>query len=367
VDVSYVQVKESDFDEAFVNALAEQKGPDVVMISQDKLLMHRNKLQPIPYTVISERGYLDTFVDEVSLFMFPEGSYGMPVFVDPIVMYWNKTLFENAGLAKVPTDWETFKSNYVIPLTEKTSALEINQSAVAFGEYDNVVHAKELISLLSMQAGTKIINKDANGRIKSEFSDQLGATIAPAIAALNFYTEFSDPQKILYSWNRALPDSQNYFLSRDLAMYFGFASEYRVLQEKNPNISFDIAMVPQPKQTNDKKTYGRMYAFAIPKQSQYTSTDLEAIRALTSAVSVQKFADLLGVAPARRDVVSLGQADAVKSVVYNSAIISEAWLDPEPDVTNGIFRNMVRSVTSGTARTTEAVTKAGLELSNLVR
>jgi hypothetical protein len=35
-----------------------------------------------------------------------------------------------------------------------------------------------------------------------------------------------------YSWNRSLPNSSDAFANGDLAIYFGFASEYAKMKEK---------------------------------------------------------------------------------------------------------------------------------------
>ena len=64
ISIKYVNKKAVDFDRDFVEALASGTGPDVVIISQDNLLRHRNKLFLIPFESYSERGYKDNFIEE---------------------------------------------------------------------------------------------------------------------------------------------------------------------------------------------------------------------------------------------------------------------------------------------------------------
>jgi ABC-type glycerol-3-phosphate transport system substrate-binding protein len=57
--------------------------------------------------------------------------------------------------------------------------------------------------------------------------------------------------------------SKSLFLSGSLATYFGFASEYYDLKNKNPNLDFDVAPLPQAKGERRAATYGKMYGFSI--------------------------------------------------------------------------------------------------------
>ncbi|MCD5396682.1 MAG: hypothetical protein LRZ98_00730 [Candidatus Pacebacteria bacterium] len=55
-----------------------------------------------------------------------------------------------------------------------------------------------------------------------------------------------------------MPNSRDVFLSGKLATYFGFSSELRGLRLKNPNLNFDIAMVPNPKKKEKKQVFARV-------------------------------------------------------------------------------------------------------------
>ena len=59
-------------------------------------------------------------------------------------------------------------------------------------------------------------------------------------SVLRFYTQFADPAKETYSWNKTFQNDKNAFISGKLAFYFGYASEYKDIQQKNPNLRFDI-------------------------------------------------------------------------------------------------------------------------------
>jgi ABC-type glycerol-3-phosphate transport system substrate-binding protein len=89
IEVDYVEKDPETFQAEFVNALAEGVGPDAVLLTDDLLYSQRNKLQPIPYTIFPQRDYLNTFIDGASIFVAKDGVLGIPLSIDPMVMYYN--------------------------------------------------------------------------------------------------------------------------------------------------------------------------------------------------------------------------------------------------------------------------------------
>src|SRR4051812_23720398 len=57
--VQYVQKDEHTFDNDLAQAIATGSGPDLILISQELLTTEQTKLSVIPFSVISERTYLD--------------------------------------------------------------------------------------------------------------------------------------------------------------------------------------------------------------------------------------------------------------------------------------------------------------------
>ncbi len=364
VRVNYVEKSVEGFDTEFLEALASDAGPDVFFLPSDKILKHRNKIFPIPYTAVSERQFKDAFIEGAEIYMAPEGVLALPVLVDPLVMYWNRSIFNQARITQPPKYWDEFY-NLANQISQKDGALNIQRSAVAFGEFGNVAHAKEIILNLAMQAGTPVVRWNS-GNVQTVFSGAMGKPIVPAEAAVNFYTEFSNPAKPSYSWNRSLPSSTSYFLSGDLGLYFGLASEIRDLQLKNPNLNFDVAPVPLSREGGSDVSFARFYGFAIAKSSKKINADFSVVSALAGRDAAAAFAANLRLPPVRRDLLGQKPSDAYLTVFYDSAIRAQSWLDPSPDETDAIFKSMIESITSGRARTGEAVRRADEEIKNLV-
>jgi ABC-type glycerol-3-phosphate transport system substrate-binding protein len=362
--VQYVEKKEEDFDANFIESLASGDGPDIFMLPSGKILKHRNKVFVIPYNVFTQRQFKDSFIEGAEIYMAPEGVLALPISVDPLVMYWNRSIFTDVKITEPPKYWDEFYSLANL-ISQKDGALNISRSAVAFGEFANISHAKEIILNLAMQAGTPVTTWNGD-KVQSVFGDSLGQPTIPAEAAVNRYTEFSDPAKSSYSWNRSLPDSTDYFLSGDLGLYFGFASEIGNLQLKNPNLNFDVAVVPTEREGKTNVSFANFNALAITKSSKNPSAAFSVISILSGADGAAAFSSISKLPPARRDLLNQKPVNAYESVFYDSAIRSRAWLDPSPTETDAIFKNMIESITSGRARTGEAVARASRELSSLL-
>lgn len=362
--VQYVQKSEESFDSEFVEALASGEGPDLFMLPSEKILKHRNKIYTIPFSVFTERQFKDAFIEGAEIYMMPDGVLALPVSVDPLVMYWNRTIFTNSKISQPPKYWDEFY-DLANSISKKDGALNIQQSTVAFGEFSNISHAKDIIVNLAMQSGTPVTGW-SNLRVVSVFADSFNKPTIPAEAAINFYTEFSNAAKTSYSWNRSLPNSTNYFLSGDLALYFGFASEARNLQVKNPNLNFDVAAVPVSREGGTDVSFGKFNALAITKSSKNAAAAYAVASVLSSGVGAAAFSEVFNLPPVRRDLLAKKQTDAYKSVFYDSALRSKTWLDPSSTETDSIFKSMIESITSGRARTGEAVVKANREISALL-
>lgn len=343
VGVSYEEMPLATFGEDLAEALAIGQGPDMVLISQELLASEQNKLAVIPFDSIPQRDYLDSFVPITELYLTSAGTYGVPTAVDPLVMYYNRAHFAGAGIPQPPTTWEAV-TGMGDRITQRQGGT-ITRSLLAFGEYENVPNARAILSLLLMQAGSPI-TQVTNGRLESAIT-RSSSSGNPVESALSFYTQFADPAKTAYSWNRAMPDARQAFLAGDLAIYFGYASEAASLRAGNPNLDFDMAPVPQPQSATSRITYARAYAFAIPKTSQNPSGALLAAEALAEPVHAYEGAQALGMAPAARSALRPRPEDRFQPVFYPEALIARGWLSPSPEDTDAVFGAMIRDITTG--------------------
>lgn len=353
--VEYQQFDPDYFDFELVNAIAEGRSPDIVVLSSNALTTHRSKLIPISAETITDRYFRDTYVDGAEIFKFEEGIYGIPFAVDPLMMYWNRDTLGSNGFAQAPLTWDSLVTEFVPRLTVRDTNRNIIKSALAFGEFANVTQAKGTLILLALQTGSKMVVAQ-----KERYEVALNESVtenapAPFEAAVQFYTDFSNAAGPRYSWNRAMDNDQTEFLGGDLSIYFGLGSEYEEIAQKNPNLNFDIARVPQGQNATALRTYGEFYAFAIPKASKNPQGAFAVANILTTKDTVALLTHELNLAPVRRDLVSVDDENAYRRVIIESAIIARGWLDPGDKESIDVFTQMVEDVVSNRLRVGDAV------------
>lgn len=359
--VQYVQKSESTFDSDLAQAIATGSGPDLVLISQELLVTEQTKLSVIPFSVISQRTYLDTYLPIFESFLAQNGTYGVPFAVDPLVMYYNRTALVQAGIASPPATWEGVTS--LTQQLTRASAGTVSQSTIPFGSYGNVENARAIVSLLLLQAGNTIsaVNSSGlHGTLTAVGSDN--AAVTPAQSALSFYTQFADPVKTVYTWNSAVSSARQAFLSGSLVFYPGFASELSSLQAANPNLDFDMTPIPQPQTTAQRITYGKAYAFAIPAAAKNQAGAQKVALALAGSTFAPMISQTLTMAPATRASLTPASNDRYAPVYYPQALIAKGWLSPSPATTDAIFSTMIRNITSGSLSIGDALNTANQAL-----
>ncbi|MFA4975686.1 MAG: extracellular solute-binding protein [Candidatus Paceibacterota bacterium] len=357
----YVEKSVDTFDSDLLEAFASGIGPDLFFISDDLAYKYSNKIYTIPYQSYPVNTFKNTFIGAGEVFLTSKGILAFPITVDPMMMYYSRSILDANGVVSPPVYWDEFTTLTPL-LTKKDEKGMIIKGTVAMGQFSNVLHAKDLLATLFMQTGS-LITAEKNGSLVSSFKDNVKQNLS---STLKFYTDFADPLKNVYSWNRSFSNSQDAFSTENLAFYFGFASELQSLVSKNPNQNFLVTSIPQIRDSNTKLTFGRVTGIAISSSSKNFNTAILASNLMTNGDFAPKLATSLGIAPARRDLVKIIPTDAYLPTFYKSALFSKSWLDPSSKDTNDIFRVMVEKVLSNSMTTGEAIKNADSKIGLLL-
>ena len=366
--LTYVQKDQATYESDITNALANGAGPDLFLLRQDYALKNAGKIAPMPQS-LSASQFHNTFIDAADPFFSSAGALGIPLFVDPLVLYWNGDMLGAAGFAKPPAYWEELPG-MTQAITKKSDAGSIIKSAIAFGEYSNVPHAKEILSALILQAGGSITQIDDAKRLSAALVARSGSAQQATENALRFYTQFADPSNSVdYTWSRALPDASKAFAAGDLALYVGYASEGPSIISANPNLNFAVASLPQIKDGNNSVSTAvdtaHVYALAVSRGAKNQRGAIVIANLLASPDYAKSLSSGLGIPSALRDVLSQ-PAQGASDLFNKAAIISRSWRDPDPEKTSDIFRAMIERVSTGALRLSDAVARANEELSQVI-
>lgn len=362
--IKYREISSDRFDQELIEAMADGRGPDIVILKDDSFLRHRNRIYKIPFETYSASDYSNAFISSSSVFQDESGSYALPAIVDPLVMYWNRDILSSAGMAAPPEYWDEMRG-LSERLTKTDGFLNIERSAVSLGTFENINNAKDLVSLLLMQSGSRIVSR-SGGRYVADFSQSSTNMSLPPSEALNFYTEFASPNKQAYSWNNSMPMSRDVFLAEDLAIYFGLASEERELIRANPNLNLGVSFIPQVRASDRRMTTGDMYGFAAIKNSKNFNHAFTAIFHLAGAEGVGYLDKATGLPSVRNSLLKEDPSRASSRIGVNSALVLRLWPDPERRETHAAFSRMISSVLSNEMSASDAVGRLQREISNLL-
>jgi ABC-type glycerol-3-phosphate transport system substrate-binding protein len=150
-------------------------------------------------------------------------------------------------------------------------------------------------------------------------------------------------------------------------MYVGQASELFSIQQKNPNLNFDVTDIPQVRGNTDKIDFAHVYAAAIVKQSKSAPGAFTFITSLTEGAALTALEAKTNLPSARRDLLSQLPTDPYRVVFYDAALIARAFVDPDPVQTSSIFGAMINSIESGQSQISDAVTTASQSLDDALK
>jgi multiple sugar transport system substrate-binding protein len=358
-----VQKSANTFDQDLLEALASGTGPDLFFLPDNLAFHYSNKIFTIPYTSYSLSTFKNVFSGAGEVFLTSKGILAFPMSIDPLMLYYNRSILDANGIVYPPSTWDDLVG-MAPSLTKKDDSGQLTESAVALGDFSNIVHAKDILVTLFMQTGNPITEEGSNGSFVSTLNSQTGNYDLPS--TLSFYTNFANPSNSAYSWNKSFSNSDDVFSVGNLAFYFGFASELQNLINKNPNQNFFVTGVPQIKNGAFKLTASRVTGLAISSASKNFTTAFTAASLLATSNFASEFATATGVAPARRDLLAIKPTDQYSPIFYSSALYARSWLDPSPTNTSTIFGGMVDNVLSGNMSVFNAVEDASAKLSLLL-
>lgn len=340
--------------------VANNSVPDLVLFPHEYLLYLSDRLVPIPAEAFSSREFKNTFAEAGEVFIGQNGIYAMPLAIDPIVLYWNRDILRSKGKMSPPSTWQDVYEMSVA-ITEKDSTGNIGKGllTIAMGEEKNVNWFKDILSLIFLEVGDKIVTINSNNDLIPSLgvAGRTGSVVASnASQTIGFYTDFANPTAQHYTWTGAITPSKDAFVGEKLALYIGRASDYQTILEKNQHLNFDVAIVPQF--NNAPITYASVLGMSVVRQGKNQTVAREVLKLLKERKYNEVLANSLFLAPARKDLLQKTQNDPFSETFYRSAEIGSNWLDPNPNETKEIFRLLVEDVNSRRSSASQAINDA---------
>jgi|GEM_PF-1181333 len=340
--IKYIKKDPTTYDEDLLRAFAmgpnQPNAPDIFYVKNSSIPRYLPYIQastfPTLYTDFKSR-----FVD-VAISDFTDGAgsvYGVPLFVDSLALFWNKELFNSVGLELPPKTWPEVQ-NDVVKLTKKDIALNIIRSAISLGESSNINHSAQILYALMMQSDVPM--NRAQGRALTAAN-----VTANAINPINFYLEFSDPKKAVYTWNKQLHQSFDLFSEGRLAMTFGYSYEMARLRAKNPYLVFDVAEFPQLEENPDKKvTHADYWGMVAWNRSLRKDDAWSVLAQFMKDESQKRYAEVFNRPTAIRSLVPVQETDPKLGVFAKQSLYAKSWRIVDDRIIETYFNEAIAAI-----------------------
>lgn len=340
VKIEYRKLRYEEYENELLNAFAEDRGPDIFSIHNSWTKKYQNKIQPLPEALtvtyqflegkfkkelvqqartertLSIKNLKDKFADQVYydavIRAMDEKSktekemiYGLPLSIDTLAMFYNKDLFNNAGIAEPAVNWDKKFLQDVKKLTKQNSKGKIIQSGVALGGSSNIDRAGDILSVLMMQDGSRMMD---GGRvmfdsIPPEF-ERLGLRTNPGLEALIFYTGFANPAKEVYCWNKEMDNSLKMFSDNQLAILFGYSYFLPAIRANNPKLNFSVTKLPQIKDSLSTVNFANYWLETVSKKSKNPDEAWDFVQFITKEEQVESYLEKTKKPPALKSLLA---------------------------------------------------------------
>lgn len=358
-----------DYEKELIDAFAAGEGPDIFYFHNAWLPKHKSKLNPMPQSeeFITARDFENTFVRAAySDFVNQNEIYALPLYVDTLALYYNENLLSTAGISSPPTTWSEFIEDVEI-LTKRDQWGNITQSGAAIGTAENINRSTDILCLLMLQTGTKMTDDNNSKAIFNHVTHLKEESFNPGKEALRFYTDFSNPNKQAYCWNRQMPYSIDAFYQGKTAMMINYSHHIETIKDKASYFDFDVTSVPQIKDRDFDVNYPNYWGLAVSKTSENLSAAWKLISSFTQRQNLQSYLEKAQRPTPRRDLVEWQKNDPYLGVFAHQSLSARSWYQADSQAIEKIFANMVKSIVVGEAEYEQAINKAADQVSALMK
>lgn len=378
VTINYRMLRLDEYEEALLNAFAEDRGPDIFSIHNTWVRKYESKLEPMPpqttmifpvvqgslkKEVVPEKRTIGSltlkdlkqrFADVVYTdTVINNKVYGLPLSVDTLAMYYNQDLFDQAGITDLPRYWNRDFQQAIKKLTKQDLKGNILQSGIALGGSKNIDRHSDILSILMMQNGASMMSEAGQVLFQTIPAIFQSQGYNPGLMALRFYTDFANPIKEVYCWNNDIENSLDAFVSGKLAIMLGYSYQLPIIRARAPKLNFLIEPLPQVEGATVPLNMANYWLEVVSKKSSYKNEAWNFIQFMTSAENVESYLNKTKKPTALRSLVNSQKDDQDIGVFADQVLTSKSWYKGKNVIlAENFMAEMIEAVLSDTENKT---------------
>jgi ABC-type glycerol-3-phosphate transport system substrate-binding protein len=371
VSINLRLLRYEEFETTLLNALAEDRGPDIFTIHNTEIEEYRSKIASMPATttmkVAEQRGaiskntftvdrifnsyspryIMQTFLDQVIKDTYKDSELlGIALSMDTLGLYYNKALLAASGIP-LPASTYSELQEHVIALTKQDALGNITQSGIALGTSNNIERYTDILSLLMMQNGTQMVDDLGNPTFHELPAQLRGRTSLPAVDALRFYTDFASPTKQVYNWNTSKPNNFEAFLSGQLGYFLGYAYHRPLIEARAPKLNYDIAKAPQI-QGNTEVNFANYWVEVVSEKSDARDVAWNFLQFIARPDIVEQYLTDAQLPTATKTLVEKQLEDVDLGPFAEQLLTAQSWYQgKDTQAVTTIFADMINEARLG--------------------
>ena len=364
VKIEYRKLTFQEYERTLLDALAEGRGPDILMVHNTWLPRYFNKISPLPEGKYKISDYEREFYPPAQETVKNNRIYGLPLTIDTLGMYVNEDLELESEVGESPDTWEKLIGRNgnpnLLKQINRRSGDSFRRSAVALGN-NGVSRSQDILALLMLQNRTKMTNDQHTQATFNLTQDVEGQQKALGRIGLEFYTSFADPRSPNYSWNDRNGSSVRAFAKNKVAYFFGYAYHAQELKRLNPDLQYRIEKIPQIAGTAPVN-YASFWVETVSRNSKHQKEAWDFVRFLTGKEPMQTYAEATELIPARKEISASGGLEVMQEQLPSA----RSWYKGDADKADAIFARMISSVLRG-ERSQNAIDRGANDLTDVLR
>ncbi|PIS42408.1 MAG: hypothetical protein COT24_03730 [Candidatus Kerfeldbacteria bacterium CG08_land_8_20_14_0_20_40_16] len=379
ITIEYRKLRPEEYEQALLEAWAKDEGPDIFSIHNNWVGKYQDFIAPLPsstkmayYSKTKTLGikeetkieYKETpslkltdlqnnFVEVVYQDAVADGKiYGLPLSMDTLALFYNRDLLNQAKIPLPPTNYDEFLSD-VSKLTVLDREGNVVQAGAALGTANNIPRATDILFLFMLQSRTEMI--DSSGKkVNFTHNSPEDPSKYPGVLALDFFTQFADKNKEVYTWNEDLPDALELFTQGKLAFFFAYSYQIPIIEQQGQGkLNYGITNIPE---LNQEVNYANYWLETISKKTPYTNEAWDFIQFATKAENVTKYLNKTNKPTVLKALIPQQAEDSQLQYFVLSSLVAKSWYHgKDPNLMEQYINDLIDNVVKGKLETKEAL------------
>ena len=371
ISITYKKMSADTYEQDLINAFASGRGPDIWMMHNTWLPKHKDKMAELPQKNLNFdiNDFRATFVEVTENDLIDQNKiYGLPLYIDTLALFYNKDYFNTAGIISPPETWDKLVEEDLVKLIKKDQWGNIERAGISLGTAENINRSTDILSLMMLQNGTKMVSDD---RTKSTISSEVtldGKSYYPGKEALRLYADFANPAKKIYTWNRQMPYSIDAFASGESAIMLSYAYQTSTIKSKSPYLRYGISPMLQTKDRKIDINYANYWAYTVSKQSKSSETAWKFLLYLIQPENAKRYSQLTARPIAQRGLIEWQKKDNPNLAVFAGQILTaRSWYQIDSAKIEKNISDAIESIVLGGATIDKAISTLNNQINLLLK